>query len=249
MSIKDDFQPYVDGNNLLAPGPMGPSPGRGSDNGTMYTSEYFIMLKKLGLLSPADELDYHARMSGCVDSNGMLNRAPVPTDSDQEGPDDYYGVLNGCMELGITDLPRKFLWALISHFGFLNNNQPGKMTGSSFLFRQLQLVATMIAASFPSLKNPLHYLARLLGLPFFVYSAICLLVSCINTDVSNTDARRLAWHMGNCNSKVSILNWLAYKVWLRRLKKDYANQMKDVAAIYYHPQGLNANPYSLWWVT
>jgi hypothetical protein len=150
------------------------------------------------------------------------------------------------MELLLVDIPRKFLWSLIRHLGFLNNNSPGKCTGSAFLARQPQLVAAMVAAAFPSLKNPIHYLIRLLAFPLFLYSAISLLVSCINAPVGDTDSRRLAWHLGNCNSQVSILNWLAYKVWLKRLKKDYPNEMKGVAEIYYQPSD---NPYSKWWIT
>lgn len=244
MSIRDDFKPYVDGNNLLAPNAVSPGMVRGSDNGPMYTSEYFIMLQKRDLTCAADIADYDNRISSCM-SNGMLNRAP--NDVDQEGPDDYYGVMNGCIELGNVKIPRTILWSLIKGFGFLNNNQPGKWTGSAFMARQPWLVATMVSASFPSLKNPLHWLARLVALPLYVLSAGCLLVSCIGTDPSNTDARRLAWHQGNCNSKVSLLCKLAYKVWLKRLYKTYPNGMNDVAGIYYQPHP--DNPYSKWWVT
>jgi hypothetical protein len=244
MSIRDDFKLYIDGNNLLAPNPVGLNPGRASDNGPMYTSEYFVMLEKLNLTCPADLADYDHRISTCV-TNEMLNRAP--NDTDQEGPDDYYGVMNGCMELGNTKWPRMFLWSLIKHFGFLNNNSPGKMTGSSFMARQPQLVTAMIAAAFPSLKNPLHWLVRLAASPLFLITAIILGLSCIDTATDNTDARRLAWHLGNNVSKVSLLNWIAYKIWLTRLKKAYPNEMNGVAAIYYQPQG--NNPYAKWWVT
>ena len=247
MSIRDDFQGYVDGNNLLAPNLVGPSPGKGSDNGPMYTSEYFIMLKKMGLITASDEIDYATRISTCINSSGMLNRASVPTDMYQEGPDDYYGVLNACMELNLVDMPRRFLWTLIRHVGFLNNTTPGKWTGSAFLARQPQLVCAMVAAAFPSLKNPLHYIVRLAALPLFMISAVVLLVSCIGAPTSDTDARRLAWHLGNNVSKVSVLTWLAYKVWLIRLKKDYTNEMKGVAEIYYHPQP--DNPYAKYWIT
>lgn len=245
MSIRDDFKPYVDGNNLLAPSPVGSNPGKGSDNGVMYTSEYFIMLKKQNLLCAADCADYDNRISKCVGSNGMLNRAS--NDTDQEGPDDYYGVLNGCMELSNVKYPRAFLLALMKNFGFLNNNSPGTLTGSSFMARQPQLTCSMVSAAFPSLKNPLHYLVRLLALPLFIISAVVLLFSCMFTDVSDSDSRRLGWHLGNCVSNVSLLNKLAYKVWLRRLYKDYPNGMNSVASVYYAPSP--DNPYSKWWIT
>ncbi len=229
----------------MAPHQVAPNSGRGSDNGTMYTSEYFIMLKKNSVLTEEDKEDYEDRIEPCIDLEGMLNRAP--NDSDQEGPDDYYGVLNGCMELGNVSIPRRFLKALIRNLGFLNNSQPEKWTLNSFLARQMQLTCCMVNASFPSWVNPLHWLVRILASPLYLYSAICLLVSCIGTDTGDTDARRLAWHLGNNVGKRSLLCWLAYKVWLRRLYKDYAGGMSDVAKIYYGPAGDNA--YSRWWRT
>jgi len=245
MSIKDDFQPYVDGNKLLSPNPQPTNPGRGSDNGPMYTSEFFIMLKKNGMLEDGDCADYVSRINSCLSNTGMLNRAP--NDSDQEGPDDYYGVANGCMEMGNTNIPRGFLKALVKYFGFLNNNSPGTMTGEAFLTRQFWLIGSIVASAFPSLKNPLHYLVRLLAFPLFLLTACTLLVSCINAPISDADSRRLSWHLGNCTSKVSLLCWLAFKVWKKRLFKDYPNGMKDVAGIYYQPQG--NNPYQKWWRT
>lgn len=245
MKIRDDFKAYTDGNNLLAPNPVPPGTKQGSDNGPMFTSEYFIILKRYDSLTVADELEYDARIGQCLNSEGMLCRAPG--DLDQEGPDDYYGVMNGCIEMENTAIPRKVLWALIKHLGFLNNNQPGKWTGEAFLVRQPQLVCAMISAAFPSLWNPIHWLVRLLALPLYLWSALVLFVSCMNTPSSDTDARRLAWHLGNCVSKVSILNAFAYKVWLHRLYSVFPDGMQGVAKIYYQPQG--KNPYSDWWTT
>jgi hypothetical protein len=245
MSIKDDFATYVDGNKLMTPNPQPQPPvGKGSDNGPMYTSEYFIMLKKTGNLTPQDQTDFDTRMGSCVDSNGLLNRAP--NDTDQEEPDDFYGATNGMAEMGNTALPRKMLGAIFRYFGCMNNNSPGTWTANSFMARQPQIIAAMAAAAFPSLEDPLHYLIRLAFLPFFLYSAIILALSCIGTDIGNTDARRLAWHLGNNVSKVSLLNKLGYKIFMNRLLKDYPNGMKDVASIYYQPK--NTNPYAKYWV-
>lgn len=247
MAIRDDFKPYIDGNNLLAPQPISPGTIKGSDNGPMFTSEYFVMLKKHGYLTASDVYQYRNRIKNCIDSNGILNRVPVGQQDGQEQVDDYYGVCNGCIELGSTDIPKGFLKAMIKYLGCLNNVNPGTWTGASFFLRQPQLVASMISAAFPSMKNPIHWLIRLTALPLYVYSAATLLISCWNAPPSDTDARRLAWHLGNCVSKVSLLNWLAYKVWLKRLRKTYPNGMSDIAAVYYQPIG--RNPYENWWVT
>jgi hypothetical protein len=213
----------------------------------MFTSEYFVMLKKTGNLTSADVIAYDTRVSACVDVHGLLNRAPVGTDSNLEGPDDYYGVANGCMELGNTSIPRKFLWALVRYLGCLNNASPGTWSFDSFFARQPQLVCAIVSAAFPSKWNPLHLLVRLLAFPVYLISAAVLATSCTNDPTSDADSRRLAWHLGNNVSKVSILNWLAYKLWLKRLYKTYPKGMSDVAGIYYQPT--ENNPYQKWWVT
>jgi hypothetical protein len=243
--IRDDFKPYFDGTGLLAPQP---NPGLiGSDNGPMFLSEYYIMLKRLGELTEQDKKDYHSKISYCLNANWTLNRVMYPHKASQEGPDDYLGVLNGCKQLGITDIPRMILFAFIRYFGFLNNVEMGKCSKESFFLRQPQLVAAMVAASFPLYTFP-HLLLRLIFFPFFAWTALVIAISCINAPQSDTDARRLSWHLVQITKDVSLLCNLASKLWLKRLFKDYGSSgMNAVAAIYYQPQG--ANPYSRHWVT
>jgi hypothetical protein len=247
MTIKSDFQPYIDGNNLLAPEPVSPGTVGGSDNGPMYTSEYFIMLKKHGYATQNDIDDFAARINSCITPKGALCRVPVGQNDGQEQVDDYYGTLNGCMELGITSIPRIFLKCMIKNFGCLNNEDPGMWTGDSFMFRQPQLVCAMISAAFPSMKNPMHYMIRLAAFPLYTYSMMVLLFSCLGTPTNQADPRRLAWHLGNNVSKVSILNWFAFRIWKNRLYEDFPSGMGGVAEIYYQPHP--KNPYSDWWVT
>jgi hypothetical protein len=66
---------------------------------------------------------------------------------------------------------------------------------------------------------------------------------------NETDPRLLGWHLQDCLKKVSLSCYLASLIFMWRLKKDYVNGIKDVASIYYYPQGLNQNPYSKWWVS
>src|ERR1700676_3254722 len=240
--MKNDFASYFDGNGLLAPNPCPPGTIKGSGNGTMYISEYYIMLQKSGQLTAQDKLDYTQKINSCIDPNGLLNRTPIGQNDGQEGPDNYYGVLNGCKQLGNTEIPRKFLKAVIKYKGALNNVNPGTWTFQSFLIRQPQLLACMVASAFPNFKNPLHILVRMLFLPFFVYSAIAIAVACMFQDISNTDSRRLAWHLWQNMKGVSLLCRIVGKIWLRRLYKEYPNGMRDVASVYYKPSPLN--PYS-----
>ncbi len=250
MGIRDDFKNYVDGNGLNTPLPGTWIAGQsGSDNGTMFSSEFYIMLKKNGQLTDQDKLDYAQKIGQCIDPEGLLNRVPISQNDGLESFDDYYGTLNGCAELGNTDIPRKFLWAFIKYKGSMDNVLPGAWQWQDFLLRQPQLLAAMVSASFPSLLNPLHWLIRLIFCPFFLVSSIIIATSCMWTATNEADPRRLAWHLQNNTKKVSLLCYLASLIWIWRLNKDYANGMKDVAAEYYFPNGLNQNPYSKWWAT
>jgi len=245
MALRDEIIPYVDGNGLVAPG-LTSGVGRGSDNGPMFSSEYFVMLKKLGQLTDQDKKDFDRLIGACVTSDGLLNRAPVGTDSDQEGPDDYYGVLNGCKQLGNTSIPRKMLWAVVKYLGFLNNNQPGKWTKESFLVRQVQMLAAMVAAAFPSWKNPIHILIRLACSPLFFIAGLVLCVSCWGADPHDSDARRLAWHLMQATKGSSLWCWIGSKIWLKRLYKTYGQEgMRAVAYLYYQDK----HPFRRYWVT
>ena len=96
--IKQDFNSYIDGNNLNTPSPCTPTPGQsGSDNGPMYVSEMYVILKKNGQLTDQDKLDSHTKDRPLHQTRGiLLNRdLPVGQNDGIEGPDDYYGVTNG----------------------------------------------------------------------------------------------------------------------------------------------------------
>jgi hypothetical protein len=249
MSIRDDFKNYWDGNGLLSPQPGTWAPNQSaSDNGVLFTSSYCVILKKNSQLNSQDVVDFDNKMVACIGPEGLLNRVPQTRQGGIEGPDDLLGVLNGCVELGNTTIPRKLLWGFIKHLGFLNNVDPGVMTEQSFLGRQPQLVGALVSAAFPSLWNPLHWIARLLAWPFYFVAAGSIAIANINEDPSNSNDRFLAWHLQNNTKKTSLMCRLASLIWMKRLKKDYPNGMKDACALYFKPQGLDQNPYSKWWV-
>lgn len=238
MSLRSDIQPYIDGMGLIAPnaGPFEPNTS-GSDNGPMYTSEYYILLHRNGEATLEDAGMYFYRILRCIDAPGLLNRVPRPLRKGQTGPDDYYGVLSGSVEYNDSIIPRILLKAVFRYQGFLNNVTPGQRTARSFLIRQPQLLAAIISASFPSRTNPLHLLIRALCFPLFLFAALILLTSCYNTPIQDTDSRRLAFHLGNA-TQASLMCRLAYIIWQNRLYTHYKAGMIDVAAIYYekgHP--------------
>lgn len=245
MSIREEIKAYIDGNGLVAPNTVGPNVVQGSDNGPMYTSEYYVILKKSGLLTDQDKVDYANKIGSCINKN-LLNRVPTGQNDGQEGPDDYYGVLNACYQLGNTSIPQEFLKAVIEYKGSLDNVNPGSWQWGAVLIRQPQLLASLICASFPSLFNPFHWLVRLACFPFFVYSALVIAVSCIKTPVDQADPRRLAWHLIQVISNRSLLCKIASLLWYNRLRGGYGDaEMKGVASYYYQA----GHPFIKYWVS
>lgn len=202
MSLIAEIPPFIDGNNLVAPGLVPPGLLRGSDNGPMFTAEYLIMLNRnlLGF----DDLHYNAIVK-CVGTDGELHRAPGDTTPDEV--DDHYGALSMLAEFNL----KPFFKLPIR------------------LWRQPQLLfAYLLAKDIPSLiLSPLNW-----------YTAIVIATSCIGRPASDTDSRRLSWHLVQATKRKSLLCKLASLIWYARLHKDYANGMLGVAALYYtgdHP--------------
>lgn len=238
-----DFKSYVDLNGLMAPAPVPLGMVSASDNGVMFTSEYILMAHRNNLSEIHPQLN---SVYCCILPCGLLSRRPEGQMSSQEGPDDYLAVCNMLRDLMLFEEARELLWGTIRHLGFLNNVSPGKKTWQSFLIRQPQLIAAMVNASFPLRSNPIHFFVRLISLPCYLVSSVTILLSCRNVPVSDTTSRRLGWHLQNNLKKNSVLCYLASLVWFKRLHRDYPNGMKDVASVYYYPQG--NNPYMKWWI-
>jgi hypothetical protein len=248
MGLREEvYASYIDCAGLVSPHPCDPLT-IASDNGPMYTSEYYVMLKMNRLLTEEDKTKFECLISNCITWEGMLCRWPAWLGQQQEQVDDYYGVLNACKQLGITSIPRTVLWAAFKYLGALNNVTPGKWTADSFLIRQPQLVAAMVAASFPSRYHPGHLAARIVAFPFFLIAAITIAISCIGEPKENTDPRRLSWHLVQSTSSVSSLCWFGSILWYLRLASVYGQSgMQGVASIYYKPEG--SHPFAKYWVT
>lgn len=212
MSLRTEIPPYIDGNGLVAPYLVQPGTMRASDNGIMFTSEYYIMLNRNHECSPTDVLIYYNLIGKEVGSDKDLHRAPG--DTTQDAPDDYHGVIAGYAEFGLKpDFEIPILDCLPQLvFAYLL----GKGVPSFVLF------------------------------PFNVYTAVVLAISCINTPVGNTDARRLNWLLWQATKRKSILCNLAGKFWHWRQTKVYNTQnvMQAVAKIYYQDN----HPFQRYWV-
>ena len=245
MSLMSEIVPYLDRNGMVCPKLADPNAPYGSGNGVMYTSELYTLANMRGELAEDDKKRFFSIIQRCITFHGALNRTPVELNHDQEGPDDYYGLLNACMNLGNTEIPRTFLKCVIMNMGALNNEHPSKWTARSFLIRQPQLLLSMLVAAFPSRVNPLHYAIRILLLPLFVFSALLIATNGMFVDPKEVDTRRLGWHLAKTLSPVSLLCKIASAIRAKMIEVDYGPEgMKVVASRYYEEN----HPFARYWV-
>lgn len=240
---------YLDGNGLVAPNKTG-STGSGSDNGVMFSAEFLCLLEQQGEMTPILAGIWEEVISRCLPTPGLLQRQPN-NQSGQEGPDDYVGLAAACAVLNRTYakagcppcvLANQVLRYGLLHFGFFNNENPGKFSRSAFLWRQPQLIGAFIAAA----SKP-TWLAKaafwIIGQPFLLCAAISIFVSCRNVPVTDTDARRLSWLLIQSTAPVSWLCRWAAQGWYERLYQDFPSGMKGVARGYYQP----GHPFASYW--
>jgi len=279
MSLKTEIIPYLDENGNVAPSVHN---GVGmSDNGPMFTSEYYIMLKRNGLLTPEDKIDYEQQIRSHFyinDGVGLLQRSPGRMQ--QEGPDDYHGVLAAAYELNIPSLSHDILMYGIKNFFMYNNEQPGKFhrlngefNWEGFQLRMPQLIAMMfsgynqtwkligflaslltvglwVSTGDSSFVYPLIlnlFLYRVWETPFYFYAAGTLTIAALrNIPVDQSDPRRMTWLL-SVGTNNSFMCKIASFFWKRKLKKDYPDEMRGVAKVYYNPKGYH--PFHTYWVT
>lgn len=219
MSLKEEILPYFDGNGLIAPNVVPQGTQRGSDNGVMFLSEYYIMLTKIGQLSMSDHCDYAERIATCIGEDEELHRAPG--DSSPDEVDDYYGVYAGFKTIKIDPMLKLPIR----------------------LWRQPQLLlASLYANETNPLMIPIKYALS-------IYAALVIATSCVFTPIDNADARRLSWLLIQATQQDSFLCRLAAKIWFRRAYRQYGvkeNVMREVAKRYY--QNVPEHPFIRYWI-
>lgn len=233
---------YLDGNGLVTPNRGKWLEGTGgSDNGPMFTAEFCMVWDEINDTGGEARKFFVNAISRCIGPDGMLHRKPPGQPAYQEQVDDYYAVLAASRYLQHNDFAKGFLKAVVKYKGALNTDNPGQWTANSFLIRQPQLLYAMISIAYPtgSMKD---WFIRLLATPLHFYTALVIAASCRNTPTTDTDSRRLAFHLISCCPKGLLMDW-AVKGWRNRLAKDYPHKMKDVATIYYE----GGHPTALYW--
>lgn len=119
MGLREEIAQYQDADGFVTP-----RIGVGSNNGILYTSEYYVLLVKLGLARHDDLYAFEQTMRKCQIEPGLFKRHPGA--SDQEGPDDYIGLTTAAYLLG-SDIAKEVLDYGKRHAFLYNNEMPGSV--------------------------------------------------------------------------------------------------------------------------
>lgn len=242
-----DLAIYTDTDGCIAP-TRGPHQGSASRNGLLYTSEAFITMSRLmanGVHYLSTGPEFTRLVNLCWKEPGLLKRGPHFTD--QEGPDDYVGVI-ACSAIYAPDILWKiynygqnktklrgiftdgkttnlWLWKSLDFiFGWVsvrynyNNVNPGTMSRSSWLGRQGQLIAHLHHA----LGTRPSFLLRMWW-ALAVFSASFA----AKTD---QDSWMLTWLLVTTYRGGSRLCTLASKVWWYSLHKNFGQEAQGICA-------------------
>lgn len=200
-----------------------------SDNGVLFTSQYILLLQRLGQLDGETKAAYFNLMRNSFRDTGLLIR--YPENFTQEGPDDHIGISAASLALElpfakeIIDYGRK---QLPPHL--YNTENPGKWSKQAWLGRQLGLIGFMkLCAGYGC--NPLEKLAMIVG--FYLTS---------RKPKEDTSDRLLTQVMVEALPK-GLVNDLIKKWWHGHINKLYGD-VRDLVSIYFGPD----HPFSRYWV-
>lgn len=238
MSLKNEIPDYRDSDFLVHPWKLYPDKSNKSGNGVMYTSEFYSLLTLNNELNEEDKRMFKFIMQRCQVEPGLYKRSPDHTD--QNGGDDYYGLLTGAYHTQNYDLAQEVIDYGNKHFWIFNNVKPGslfhpdgRLNFSAMFFRFPALIAH---AYWAANKTP----------PLFFYFIWCLVVafSCTKGRENGTDPFRITWSLVKTNDSRGWLAKLVSKLFYKRLKKHFPNgTMNEVALVYYQ----TGHPFSKYW--
>lgn len=241
MSLREEILSFIDGNGLVTPSLAIPGQQQGSDNGTLFTSEYYILLVKNGLALPADVSNWHKLIDTCMVPRNIAVHSRVtvraPNDIGVDAPDNIYGILAASKVLKEPSIAKELLAHGYRHLGFFN--PLNKFNWEALQWHQLQMIFAMACAA-DSYRwwKPYYWFLN-------VYTAGVIATSCVNVTVADTTSRLLCWCLIQSVQEDSWLCRQAAKLWFRRLYKDYGSLgMKKVAYIYFDYN----HPFVIYWM-
>lgn len=221
MTIKDDI--IFDKNGFVPPAdtnqPM-------SDNGVLFTSQYYILLKKESLLREEDIFHFNELMNSIV-NGGNIRR--YPSDTGQEGPDDFIGLCSASKALGTNHAELIYKYGRSTFWNY-NNTEPSKYTRESWLGRQPGLIGYIKYCS-RRLMNPLEVLALYIG----------TVITAFGKKEESSDKLLALTMMYQLKDSIVFkpLSWF----YMKRINKVYGC-VNNLVRIYFG----NNHPFSKWWI-
>jgi len=224
--IRQDFQQLIGDFGLYVPRPGDSS----SDNGALFTTEYYLILQRLNLLSSEDKDRYHALMSQCLTLGGLPLRKPG--DNSLDGPDNMIALAVGSKAFSCDFAERiiKYGKTTFPHYVY-NQPNPGKFTFSAWLGRQVGLIG-FVKMCAGQKANIIERLALYVG--FYITSRL----------PKESTSDKLLAHIMIEQLPNTIGARFVKRQWNSYIKKMYGG-VGGLTAIYFSSPN---SPFAKWWV-
>lgn len=158
ISIKDDFKSLIGDWGLI-----NSRPGETrSDNGALFTTEYYLCLKRHNQILPEDINSYHNLMAQLISPTGLTYRQPgfLAIDS----PDNLIAFAIGSKVFGCDFAERIIKYGKSTFPRYLYNNvEPGKFCFQAWMGRQPGLIG-FIKYCANKWVNPFEWLCLYVGI-------------------------------------------------------------------------------------
>lgn len=237
MSLRDEIAgKYLDADGLVNPSPINPTDKGKTGNGLLYTSIYYMLLKRRGDLTKEDVDSFTKTVNRCMvityggwPMAGLLLRSP--TKADLESADDYYGV---CAATKSLDLVGAFYqYGLCTNYGLFrwnyNNQKPDTFTLQTWFGR------------FPWLPAHIQWCAGVK--PNILRRLAWAFKIALDSFSSSPEARIKGWLMISATGDCRLSSWAVMR-WRQGLANRFPNGMRDVMAEYFG----DYHPLSIYWV-
>lgn len=240
MGCIEDFELFTGPDGLVAP-----TPGGGSLNGVLYTSIALIVMKDNGVLSDKILWDYLIPLSNCFKQLGLVTRTP-DHHSNQEGPDDYIGILaaSNIIGLGLGESILNYGYNLTPLRGAFSEWLPNSPKLAS-LFNQL-LGGIKVRFNYnnvnPGVVNKGSWLGRMIQFRAHAYYsnniipslfqrifwALVVIHSALTTKSTDQDGWMLAWLLVRTAKNKNLLARIASWIWWKKMYKVFPNGFRDL---------------------
>jgi hypothetical protein len=237
--IREEIKSWTDADGLVSHSRTFPGQRNASGNGLLYTSLYYILLSRLGLLSRDDRDTFASIIVNCQVDGGLLKRGPIHPD--QEGPDDYIGVLAASKVINV-DIARRILfrarrWLPIPWH--MNNTSPG-----SLFYPDGRFNFSAIFLRFPALICHAYECAGFRPNPFLrLCRAVVLWLSGRGRRSASQDEWVLSWLILSSIGEPNAIEKMVIENWEKRLSQSPFLTLRSALAAALKPN----HPVVLYW--